>query len=121
MGTDYPIMSISRSLRTLGGVGSWAYDLNDSGQVVGLSYTSDARKHAFLYENDTMKDLGTLGGSESEATDTNDSGQAVGWSYILRLGAAPLRCKPLRGSGHRPTSSTALPRSTGKTTVLKYF
>ena len=40
-----------RPVGTLGGVSSHAYDINDSGQVVGWSYTNIAKgpvSHAFI-------------------------------------------------------------------------
>jgi probable HAF family extracellular repeat protein len=59
---------------------SVAYGINDSGQVVGESYTSGGW-HAFLYEDGQMQDLGTLpGGTYSVAYGINDSGQVVGSS-----------------------------------------
>ena len=71
-------------LGTLGGPGSFACGINDSGQVAGYSFTSSGYiSHAFLYSNGTMADLGTLGGSASGwtleyANAINDSGQIVG-------------------------------------------
>src|SRR5829696_4968676 len=61
-----------------------ATSINDSGRVIGTSFTSDGRPHAFLYdENATpkMQDLGTLGGNYSGANSINDSGKVVGSSY----------------------------------------
>jgi len=74
--TQYTITDLG----TLGGTRSWAYGINDKGQVVGGSYINDGPDyHAFLYDG-TMHDLGTLGGSQSMALGINDNGQVVGWS-----------------------------------------
>ena len=56
--------------------------MNDSGQVVGDSYTEgDAESHAFSWtQSGGMGDLGTLGGTQSAAHAVNDSGQFVGFS-----------------------------------------
>jgi probable HAF family extracellular repeat protein len=67
-----------------GGNHSWAQGINDSGQIVGYSWTTtegNPYEHAFLYENGTMTDLGDLGGNTSFATAINDNGQIVGYSY----------------------------------------
>ncbi|MFA7237611.1 MAG: DUF3466 family protein [Phycisphaeraceae bacterium] len=71
------------NLGTLGGhynAQSSASDINDSGQVVGGSFSSapDFANHAYLYNSGTMADLGTLGGSDSWARAINNSGQIVG-------------------------------------------
>jgi probable HAF family extracellular repeat protein len=65
-------------LGTLGGATSWANAINESGQVVGDSYTAAGDQHGFLWQNGTMTDLGTLGGARSYAGDINDAGQVVG-------------------------------------------
>ena len=72
-------------LGTLGGTFSLAVAVNDSGQVVGDSYTAgDAAVHAFSWtQAGGMVDLGTLGGSLSaHAAAVNASGQVVGSSSI---------------------------------------
>ena len=68
-------------LGSLGGNSSYAVALNDSGEVVGNSYTPGGWQHAFLYSNGTMADLGTLGGVDSEALGINNSGEVVGWAH----------------------------------------
>ena len=71
-------------LGTLGGSGSWAYGINDAGQVVGESITAaDSYSfHAFITGSNGagMTDLGTLGGGYSYASGINDAGRVSGWS-----------------------------------------
>jgi probable HAF family extracellular repeat protein len=75
-------------LGTLGGSGSFGWDINASGQVAGYSDTTDdVATHAFLWKpampngvSGTMHDLGSLGGTESEGSGINDSGQVTGSS-----------------------------------------
>jgi probable HAF family extracellular repeat protein len=69
-------------LGTLGGDNSDAFDINDTGQVVGLAGTAEGAIHAFITGPDGvgMTDLGTLGGGGSEASGINDAGQVVGGS-----------------------------------------
>ena len=76
-------------LGTLGGANSYAYGINDLGQVVGMSATADlpwpARATLWEKQDDDdgtwlAQDLGTLGGANSRAYGINDLGQVVGWS-----------------------------------------
>ena len=67
------------NLGALGAYGSWAYDINDAGQVVGGSVVDDQfHNHAFLWQNGSMQDLGALGWDRSVVWDINDKGQVVG-------------------------------------------
>jgi probable HAF family extracellular repeat protein len=78
--TTTPEMQV-QDLGHLGGGYSGATGINDSGQVVGVSSTSDGKQHAFLYDASAtpeMQDLGTLGSYGSEARGINDFGQVVG-------------------------------------------
>jgi probable HAF family extracellular repeat protein len=61
-------------LGTLAGDHSFAYAINNAGQVVGMNTAG----HAFLYSDGTLTDLGTLGGYQSVAYGINDAGQVVG-------------------------------------------
>jgi probable HAF family extracellular repeat protein len=73
-------------LGTLGGSGSSAVDVNESGQVVGTSVLDDEPysfyfSHAFSWtQAGGMIDLGTLGTGYSYALAVSDSGQVVGGS-----------------------------------------
>lgn len=63
-------------LGAFGGFVSRAYDINNSGQVVGETDTPTGRR-AFLWENGVMSNLGSLG-DRSRAFAINNSGQIVG-------------------------------------------
>jgi uncharacterized delta-60 repeat protein len=71
---------------TLGGPSAEAYDINSSGQVVGVSALATGRgRHAYRTAaeapvNSASDDLGTLGGASSFGRGINDLGHAVGFS-----------------------------------------
>lgn len=68
-------------LGTLGGTQSFAYAVNDFGEVVGLSSTSgDVSSHAFLYSNGRMTDLYPLNSQSLQTvgpTSINNAGQVA--------------------------------------------
>jgi probable HAF family extracellular repeat protein len=67
-------------LGTLGGISSWANAINNSGQIVGYSWTADRTVHATMWNGAVATDLGALGGDFSVANDVNDAGQVVGYA-----------------------------------------
>jgi probable HAF family extracellular repeat protein len=87
---------VMEDLDTLGGTDAEAFYINESGQIVGQSYTvnsianpvphcgdSPLTLHAFIWERNKMIDLDTLGGSCTFAYALNNSGQVVGQSNLL--------------------------------------
>lgn len=75
------ILSLT-DLGTLGGGYSYAWDINDAGQVTGEAETNTAgAMHAFIWTaGGGMTDLGTLGGSISVGRSINEKGQVAGAS-----------------------------------------
>jgi probable HAF family extracellular repeat protein len=69
------------NLGSFGGTCTFAFALNNRGQVVGGSrFAGDQVQHAFLWDRGTMIDLDTLGGNLGDALALNDRGIAAGWS-----------------------------------------
>jgi probable HAF family extracellular repeat protein len=70
-----------KDLGTLNGyISSYANAINNAGQVVGYSQTSNGNTHAVLWRKGNKIDLGTLGGTNSSANGINNTGQVVGYS-----------------------------------------
>lgn len=84
---------VMRDLGTLGGPDSFGWDVNDAGQVAGVSYTSAVPNPVtklppsavFLWQNGKMRDLGSLGGSVPTfggIDGLNSHGEIAGESYL---------------------------------------
>jgi probable HAF family extracellular repeat protein len=74
-------------LQNLGSAGTLAYDINDSGTVVGKTLVASGNRHAFSFTPaGGIVDLGTLGGSESSALGINTRGWIVGNSLTTVAG-----------------------------------
>jgi probable HAF family extracellular repeat protein len=71
-------------LGTLGGSSSYAMSMNDVGQIVGTSQTSNGNSQAFLWEGGAMTDIGTAAGyNNTIAIDINNAGQVLGGTTNL--------------------------------------
>lgn len=99
-------------LGTLGGTQSFAYALNDLGQVVGSSTTAgDVAEHSFLYSNGRMTDLYPLNSQNIITvgpTGINDFGQIASGLIVGRVYSPAIF-----DSG---TGSLTLPRTFGGVT-----
>ena len=76
-------------LGDLGGPGAFPLDVNNHGQVVGVSLTSSVPTQfgvgptaPFLWENGHLQNLGSLGGSFGGAVVINERGQVAGSSNL---------------------------------------
>jgi probable HAF family extracellular repeat protein len=85
-----------QDLGTLGGPDAWAGQINDAGQVAGISYTSSTAnsnnatcapnsptQDPFFWDKNTgMIDVGTFGGTCGITNAINNRGQVAGQSYL---------------------------------------
>lgn len=82
---------VLKDLGTLGGSDSIASNLNEQGQIAGISYTDSNASpncpwalttHPFFWENGKMTDVGSLGGTCGAVNWMNNLGQVVGFSNV---------------------------------------
>jgi len=87
-----------QDLGTLGGPDSAAFLINESGQIVGWSFTGSTVNSTtgvptldpFFWENGKMLDMGTLGGTFGQSFALNNRGQVAGFSNL----AGDASCHP---------------------------
>lgn len=58
--------------------GTYAYDINNLGQIVGYYYDADANAHGFLLDHGVYTELDFPGAISTQACGINDSGEIVG-------------------------------------------
>jgi probable HAF family extracellular repeat protein len=96
-GSNHPFLYCNGKMIDLGTLGSpkggdwWnsAQGINDSGVVVGYSYTNQpqAAFRGFIWSKGKMKGTGSLGGGLSQAYAINNLGQVTGIAYLKNGGA----------------------------------
>ena len=70
-----------KDLGNFGGTCTFAFDLNNRGEVVGGSaLAGDQGQHPFLWDGKELTDLHTFGGDNGNAVAINEAGDAVGWT-----------------------------------------
>jgi len=108
-------------LGTLGGGFSAPIDLNDRGQLVGVSVgPGETALRGFVWNDGAMGDFGSLGGPQAAAASINSAGQIGGWSD-LDVPAPPsifnttsMFCNPPMVEGQAPVACHAVLRDRGR-------
>lgn len=73
-----------------GAAASVAYDINDRGEVVGISGGNGLSLESFIWDRRRgMRRVPTFGGDSSEATHINDRGQIIGIAYTTLPNEGP--------------------------------
>ena len=73
---------VMTGIHPFGGKRAYAFDLSDSGMVVGSANTSTGLLHAMYWLGQDPHDIGTMGGDDSEARAVGDLRRTVGWSEV---------------------------------------
>jgi probable HAF family extracellular repeat protein len=89
-----------------GGLNNFAYDVNNSGQVVGISLVAAGLIHPFIWADGVMQDLRPTGG-DAFAYGINESGQVVGKAGLPGGGACLWTNGTLQDLGDLPTGANA--------------
>jgi probable HAF family extracellular repeat protein len=98
---------------------SWAWGINDQGQVVGYSSDANGNSRAFLWQDGVMTDLNSLIPPTSSlyltlAWSINSRGEIVGFAYDQSTGSSPAFLALPSGRAHgvtHPNRRVFLPES----------
>lgn len=99
-----------------GDFAGFAYGLNDSGRVVGISQTAGGATHGFLYNGSSLVDIGSLGG-DTFANAINASGRITGSSFSTADGAFRAFRTTAGGSVNGASNLGSLPAGGGLDSV----